>query len=293
MTGDRKFSMAEFDHLNIDAPPGGWTDDYGSQYEGWGKTVLKSIRPEVSPPRHVTPATLDERELEIWTDGSLQKAHSTYAVVSTDPAYPSLTACTVGEQEINNAEMQAVLTALRNAQNRPKVTLYSDSLNTVRFCTEKYDTVSRRQILRSTNPEVKLQLQRILRERDQQNWRTTVQHVRSHAQDKRLLDHAKRQTDNIARFGSRQRDIEAGNDYANRLAGSTLWVDTPIDLRMADKRFLLRLNSNLLHGSTRRTLAQHTYDRKEADWRKRQPVWSGFDRQQATLLSLPQRNDAN
>ena len=40
-------------------------------------------------------------------------------------------------------------------------------------------------------------------------------HVRSHANDKKRLDHEKRKTENKRNFGKKQNEIEEGNDNAD------------------------------------------------------------------------------
>ena len=83
-----------------------------------------------------------------------------------------------GIQEVNNAEIQAILHGLQTQQDVAEVIIISDSLNAVRFCTEQQH-LSNHKIRQSKNSGTKLLIKKILRAREEAGARTSFKHIRS------------------------------------------------------------------------------------------------------------------
>ncbi|PRP73895.1 hypothetical protein PROFUN_16500 [Planoprotostelium fungivorum] len=119
--------------------------------------------------------------LEICTDGSLYKGIASY-----------------GAQEINHAELRGILRAITHTGTAHNLTIYSDSFNSVLFCNK--GRLQKEKTLRTQkNGNTKIEIKQAIERREAKGLTTKFLH-------------------NKQRFGKRYKEIEKGNEEADRLA---------------------------------------------------------------------------
>lgn len=271
------------DKVNMDAP------GRGRSYDRWTFKLSKTVQEHVRRTQETSYPAVKLSKWTAFTDGS--KTGNKAGVGSCVQHFPEANISTraSGDQEINNAELQAVLFTLYQADNRD-IHIYSDSLNTVRFC-QKGETTSQRQILHQPNARVKIALKEAIHERKAKGWSTDISHVRSHAQDKKCTTREIRHQQNKERFGERAEDIEEGNSKADVLAGLGTKKQRTKQVLFPKTDFSIRFRHKIIDCNSRQQFKSLRYDELIKSWHKSQPVRSAFNSPSCDPISLPTRNE--
>ena len=284
-------NISQFDKLDLDAPGSRQHMD-NDPYEGWGREVVKKIRQwhRATTEEETHEQVYNESLINIYTDGSLKQGRATYSAVIGDNNTQIGTGSTVGRQEINNAELQAIINGLHMAQNVKHIHVYSDSLNCVRFA-NNYHLLSRRQINKSQNAESKLRLQNIIQQRTLNGATTAFYHVRSHANDNHS-DASKRKQQNKDRFADRAPHIENMNDLADKAANLHAWNNVPYSLLQCTRKYVTTIQDVVTLQHPGRSWRDLQYDKYIADWKRRQPIRTAFLHEKVDAESMPKKFEA-
>ncbi|PRP73995.1 hypothetical protein PROFUN_16348 [Planoprotostelium fungivorum] len=105
------------------------------KYNKWTFQLQKAIRKIVRFESHNTRIESPEH-LEICTDGSLYKGIASYGVAVIGHDEMNIGRRITGAQEINHAERRGILRAITQIGAAHNLTIYSDSFNSVLFCTK-------------------------------------------------------------------------------------------------------------------------------------------------------------
>ncbi|PRP74528.1 hypothetical protein PROFUN_16165 [Planoprotostelium fungivorum] len=127
------------------------------KYNKWTFQLQKAIRKIVRFELHNTRIESPEH-LEICTDGSLYKGIASYGVAVIGHDEMNVGRRITGAQEINHAELRGILCAIAQTGAAHNLTIYSDSFNSVLFCTKAAAPVT------SSNANIPVQLNNQLNE---------------------------------------------------------------------------------------------------------------------------------
>ena len=179
-------TATQLDSLYMDAPTA------KGKWDGWTARVSKALRTHEDTPE--TPQAWTENSVEVWTDGARKNGKATYGVYWGNTETEEGGSVT-GLQEINNAELQAIQYALRKSSHIAHVTIYTDSLNSVNFLRSHLKDSDRK--IRKTNAApTKLNIIKLLADRQNRGGTWEVHHVRAHAMDNTKRDRRKRKEAN-------------------------------------------------------------------------------------------------
>ena len=116
---------------------------------GWTKRLEATTRKYIAQnPKTTGPSSYSDTwgrqdEETVYTDGSVKKGLAALGIFFNDQDSRNRGMVCDGIQEINNAEIKAVILALKVCTGFKKVTIVSDSLNTVRFASSAESTPDR------------------------------------------------------------------------------------------------------------------------------------------------------
>lgn len=287
-------NISQFDQLDMDAPvelKRKHVEEIDDPYNGWGRTVLKQARSWTAANSHpiiTTGEPSPTRYAQIFTDGSLRDHKATYGAVVSNTGV-TISGSTIGAQEINNAELQAIINALDTHTLTQYVDIYSDSLNCVNFA-QKALLLSRRLINKQPNAESKLQLQALLLARKNLHLHTEFYHVRSHAND-RVPDAHTRKKQNLERFGANAHHIELGNEAADTAASLHPWNNIPIKLQNCQRKYIAIHHNRIIFDKLGKNWKETQYQKITDTWKLKQPVRTEFLHHNVDPLSLPTKSE--
>lgn len=277
--GDRVITTNEIDKINMDAPAD------SKKYNKWTFQLQKAIRKIVRFESHNTRIESPEH-LEICTDGSLYKGIASYGVAVIGHDEMNIGRRITGAQEMNHAELRGILRAITHTGAAHNLTIYSDSFNSVLFCTK--GRFQKEKTLRTQkNGNTKIEIKQAIERREAKGLTTKFFHVRSHANDYRRHDHKKRREQNKQRFGKRYREIEKGNEEADRLA-SIAYIRENIT---STPDYTLETGGRIITENTREHIRRMMNNLSTENWRDRQKVWSAFFTCHADPRSLPKKKE--
>ena len=256
-------------------------------YNGWTKVLSKAVGKWVRQNKTNRADTVPER-IVCFTDGSKQGNKAGFAVWYPMEPEEGVIRRTEGDQEINNAELQAALEAMSGRGRNNFLEVYSDSLNTCRFLEDGWK-VPGRKIRNQTNARTKLAIKARMEERQIQGIQMKVHHVRSHAEETRLADHKKRKADNNRRFGTRTGIVQEANKMADIGAGNAVQLGEESAPWIQPDDFTYQVSGKRIDGNSRRQIKEIKYNILRRDWKKRQPVRSQFIDDSVWAQSLPDR----
>jgi ribonuclease HI len=265
-------------------------DELDTEKFNWGGRVLPKVRKflKLAGTQNTTKQPLSG-EIDIFTDGSVKNNRATVGVYIRGVNAISYGFSALGEQEVNNAELQGVKSALRKCRSIKIVNSFCDNENAVKF-TNKNWLLSNCKINNSANAESKLQIQALLREKLELSGSVVCQHVRSHASDTSRPDHEKRRKQNKERFGDKCAYIEEGNEISDE-AANTDWSANPIFLQNSIRKYVIQRKNILIIELFHIKLREQLYEERRQDWIRRQPVQSALTHPDIHPASLPSRNE--
>lgn len=225
----------------------------------------------------------------VYTDGSLKDGQAKLGIYFGKNDQRNRGWVSDGLQEINNAELKAILVALEHTKQSEKVEIISDSLNSVRY-TIKACTITNRIIRKQKNTCIKLRIKNELLKRKTNGQQTEIRHVRSHANDKGKKDASKRKEENKRNFGRKQRETEAGNDGADEMAEGAQGP-RHINEPRGEERFYVQIDGMEYIDNLKAAIKDREYYKIIKEWRTKQKRRSAFDTATADKDSLPHRTD--
>lgn len=221
----------------------------------------------------------------------MKSERATWAVFHDIDSVHNGSGSTIGVQEVNNAELQAILYVLENHRQWKNITVVSDSLNAVTFCQKGFGDTNR--LIRKTdNSDTKLKMKELIQERTQNQGSLKIQHICSHADDNSKLDSIKRNSQNAERFGDRKEEVEAKNALVDVMAGQEKWGFTPIDLNTTYDDFIIAIEGKPVTGNLRQNIKTHMYNGLHERWLTAQKSWSAFVHPGVWEGSYPRKTDS-
>lgn len=281
----KHMNTRQIDQLNMDAPgPGKYWNNWTQKVAQATKDYLTRLPPKMEEEREWTTP-----KCTVYTDGSIRNKQGTWGVYYSRN-FRAEAGSTSGKQEINNTELQAIEQALRTCRNTVKLTIVSDSLNAIRYCT-KNAGLPNRKIRGTENAPTKLAIKELLQERWTDEGSIHFLHIRSHSDETEREDHEKRLAENQSRFGSKTTKRVAGNKWADKLAEEWEWDHVHRPAYQCVDKFSLKIAGETLHGRLIKAIKTRDYQLRNQEWHRKQKSYSAFDTDLAHKLSLPNKND--
>jgi hypothetical protein len=225
--------------------------------------------------------------ITIFTDGSLKDGEASIGVYIGPKNQRNRALPCDGIQEINNAELKAVLTSIKMCKQEKEIEIISDSLNSVKFVQRAIETTDR-VIRRELNSTIKLRIKRMILERNKEGQKMSIKHVRSHADDQKRKDHQKRMKENKKNFRWRSETVQRGNKGADKLAEKAKGPRLENEPKGEEKFYIIMEGLEYID-NIKIAIREKQNLEITKEWYKKQPSRSEFDRIHPEKQSKPKK----